>query len=87
MFQLHRSDTGALVHRYPTEGAALAFIREVIRIGGHNHAACFALDERESEGKLQRVAEGVELIRRALQDLALWPPRQVPAEPRRRSAS
>ena len=71
VFQLRRLDTGGLVHHYATEGAALAFIRDIVRIAGHEQAACFALDEWDSEGKVERVADGVELVRRALQDMAL----------------
>jgi hypothetical protein len=50
MFELRRLDTGGLVHRYETEGAALAFVRDVVRVGGHERAACFALVEQDSEG-------------------------------------
>lgn len=70
VFELRRLDTGGLVHRYATEGAALAFIRDVVRVAGHEQAACFALDEEETEGKVHRTAQGVELVRRALQDRA-----------------
>ena len=31
VFELHRRDIGGLVHAYATEGAALAFVRDVIR--------------------------------------------------------
>ena len=71
VFELRRLDTGGLVHRYSTEGAALAFVRDVVRIGGHEQAACFALDEADAAGKTQRIVEGAELVRRAVQDKAL----------------
>jgi hypothetical protein len=71
VFELRRLDTGGLVYRYSTEGAALAFVRDVVRIGGHDQAACFALDEADAVGKTERIAEGPELVRRAVQDKAL----------------
>lgn len=71
VFELRRLDTGGLVHRYPTEGAALAFVRDVVRIAGRDQAACFALDEADSAGNANRIADGVELVRRAVQDRAL----------------
>ena len=70
-FELRRLHTGALVHHYATEGAALAFVRDVPRIAGHEQAATFALFEQDAEGKVQTLAEGVDLVRRAVQDRAL----------------
>jgi ATP-dependent 26S proteasome regulatory subunit len=70
-FDLRRLDTGALVHHYATEGAALAFVRDVVRIAGHKQAATFALDERDADGDVLTIAEGADLVRRALQDRAL----------------
>jgi hypothetical protein len=70
VFELRRRDTGSLVHAYPTEGAALAFVRDVVRIGGRDQAACFALDQRDERGQLRRLAEGAALVRRALEDRA-----------------
>ncbi len=35
---------------------------------GHEQAACFALYEEDSEGREQPIAEGAELVWRALQD-------------------
>jgi hypothetical protein len=69
-FELRRLDSGGLVHRYDTESAALAFVRDVVRIGGHDQAACFALDEQDAQGSETRIAEGVDLVWRALQDRA-----------------
>ena len=69
-FELRRRDTGSLVHAYATEGAALAFMRDVVRIGGRDQAANFALDERDEQGQTRRLAEGVVLVRRALEDRA-----------------
>ena len=63
-------DTGGLVHRYDSEGAALAFVRDVVRVVGHRQAACFALDEKDREGREHTIAEGANLVLRALQDRA-----------------
>ena len=70
MFELRRRDTGGLVHAYATEGAALAFVRDVIFIGGRDQAGCFALDQRDEHGQTRRLAEGVALVQRALEDRA-----------------
>ncbi len=70
VFELRRQDTGNLVHVYATEGAALAFVRDVVRIGGRDQAACFALDERDEQDQIRRLAEGAALVRRALEDAA-----------------
>ena len=69
-FELRRRDTGGLVHRYATEGAALAFLRDVVRIAGRELAACFALDERDARGQTRPLAEGTVLVQRALDDRA-----------------
>ena len=70
VFQLRRLDTGGLVHRYDTEGTALAFVRDVVRVAGHEQAACFALYEEDSEGRERPISEGADLVWRALQDRA-----------------
>lgn len=70
VFELRRRDTGNLVHAYATEGAALAFVRDVVRIGGREQAASFVLDQRDERGQLRRLADGVALVRRALEDRA-----------------
>jgi len=72
VFDLRRLDGGGLVHRYPTEGAALAFVRDVVRIAGHEQAACFLLEEQDedAEGKAHTIAQGADLVRRALEDRA-----------------
>ena len=68
MFDLRRLETGGLVYRYETERAALAFVRDVVRIGGHEQAACFALEEVDAEANTHAIAKGADLVRRALQD-------------------
>ena len=70
VFELRRLDTGGIVHRYESEGAALAFVRDVVRVAGHQQAACFALDERDRQGDEHRLAEGADLVTRALEDRA-----------------
>ena len=70
IFALRRVETGGLVSRYETEGAALAFIRDVVRIGGHERAASFALEEQDAEGNTHTIAKGADLVRRAVQDRA-----------------
>ena len=70
VFELRRRDTGGLIHRYDSEGAALAFVRDVVRVAGPDQPACFALYEQDSEGREQPIAEGADLVWRALQDRA-----------------
>jgi hypothetical protein len=66
-FELGLLDSGSLVHVYATEADALAFMRDVIRIGGRSQAAGFVLDKRDEQGQLHRLAEGTALVRRALE--------------------
>jgi ATP-dependent 26S proteasome regulatory subunit len=70
VFELRRLDTGGLVHRYSTEGAALAFVRDVVRVAGHERAACLVLDEQDPQGNTRTVADGSDLVWRAVQDRA-----------------
>ena len=68
VFELRRRGTGRLIHVYATEGAALAFVRDVIFIGGRDQAACFALEVRDELGQTCTLAEGLALVQRALED-------------------
>jgi len=70
VFELHRRDSGGLVRAYATEAAALAFVRDVIRIGGRDQATCFALEVRDERGQTRALAEGLALVQRALEDRA-----------------
>jgi hypothetical protein len=70
VFELRRGDTRALIREYATEGAALAFVRDVVMVGGHDQAACFALEQRDEAGQTRSVAEGWALVQRALEDRA-----------------
>lgn len=70
MFRLQYRDTGALVHAYETEGAALAFLRDVVRVGGRQRAGQVALVREDAPGETTVLAEGDDLVVRALQDRA-----------------
>ena len=70
VFVLRRRDTGGVVHQYATEGAALAFVRDVLHVGGREQAAGFVLDQRDETGQTHTLAEGADLVRRALEDRA-----------------
>jgi hypothetical protein len=70
VFELRRLETGGLVHRYDTEGAALAFLRDVVRVAGHEQATSFGLCQQDSVGREHPIAKGADLVWRALQDRA-----------------
>ena len=70
VFELRHRDTGKLIHAYATEGAALAFVRDVIFIGGRDQASCFALEVRDELGHPRTLAEGLALVQRALEERA-----------------
>lgn len=70
VFELRRLETGGLVRRYVTEGAALAFVRDVVRIGGREQAASFILNETDEHGLIRTIDKGGALVRRALEDRA-----------------
>ncbi len=69
-YQLRHLDTGTLVRTYDKEGAALAFMRDVIRLGGRDAASRFALTYADEHGNAHAIAEGEALMRRALEDRA-----------------
>ena len=69
-FELRHLESGTLVYSYISEGAALAFLRDVIRIGGRDRAAGFTLVECDEGGDKRTVASGAALVRRALEDRA-----------------
>jgi hypothetical protein len=69
-FELRYLDTGKLIHRYATESAALAFVRDVVRVGGHDQAAQFMLEQRAETDQPRLIAAGALLVRRALEDRA-----------------
>jgi ATP-dependent 26S proteasome regulatory subunit len=70
VFELRRLASGTLIHSYITEGAALAFIRDVIRVAGRDQAAGFALEKLDERGAARALASGPALVQRALEDRA-----------------
>lgn len=69
-FELRQLDNGKLVHVYVSEGAALAFLRDVLRVGGREQAAGFTLEQRDDQGGNHVVASGPALLQRAIEDRA-----------------
>jgi len=69
-YQLRHLDTGAVVRTYENEGAALAFLRDVIRLGSREAASRFALTRQDEHGAERTIADGAALMRRALEDQA-----------------
>ncbi|MCA1645259.1 MAG: hypothetical protein LC797_07235 [Chloroflexi bacterium] len=67
---MRNQDNGTLVHRYPTEGAALAFVRDVVRVVGRDRAATFTLARCEENAEPLVLASGADLVQRALEDRA-----------------
>ena len=70
VFELRHLDSGKLIHQYRTEGAALAFVRDVVRVAGRERAARFTLEERDTGGQSHNLATGAALVQRALEDRA-----------------
>jgi hypothetical protein len=69
-FELWHMGTAALVHTYDSEGAALAFVRDVVVFAGREAGKQFQLF-RVDVGGLAIVAEADGLMRRALEDRVL----------------
>ena len=69
-YRLQRLDTGGLVRSYERESDALAFVRDVIRLGSRAAARGFVLTQEDEGGSVRTIAEGEALVRRALQDQA-----------------
>jgi len=70
-FQLAETDTGKLIRTYTHEGPALGFIRDVVRLRGHEDAAQFQLRMVRSQTLPTIVAEGDRLVKQALEDRVL----------------
>lgn len=70
VFELRHLDSGKPIHQYRTEGAALAFVRDVVRVAGRERAARFTLEERDTGGQSHTLATGAALVQRALEDRA-----------------
>jgi hypothetical protein len=69
-YQLRHLDTGAVVRNYEKEGAALAFLRDVIRVGSRDAGSRFVLLHEDEHGGIRTIAQGEALMRRALEDQA-----------------
>jgi hypothetical protein len=63
--------TRRLIRRYTREGAALAFVRDVVRLGSREQAARFELVVVDESSGQVRVTEGAALVKRALEDSVL----------------
>jgi hypothetical protein len=70
-FELRFLPTRGLVHRYHTESQALAFVRDIVRVAGHDRARQFSLDVLGAGGDTRTIAEGDALVERALADQSL----------------
>jgi hypothetical protein len=55
---------------YDKEGAALAFLRDVIRLGSRDAASRFVLTQDDEHGAARTIASGETLMKRALEDQA-----------------
>jgi hypothetical protein len=60
-----------LIRAYAHEGAALGFVRDVIRLRGHQDAAQFELRTLHPGAQTIVLAEGEQLVKRALEDRVL----------------
>jgi hypothetical protein len=69
-FELRHVESGTLIRTYPTESAALAFVRDVVRVSGREEAAVFTLEERDQHGDTRTLASKAALVQRALEDRA-----------------
>ena len=54
-FELRHLLSGAVIRVYPSEGPALAFVRDVVRLRGHHDAARFALTYTDEHNVVQRI--------------------------------
>ena len=67
-YALRYLDSAALVRNYEKESAALAFLRDIVRLGSREAASRFVLSQEDEHGNTRVVAEGEALVRRALAD-------------------
>jgi hypothetical protein len=70
-FELAYRTTGRAIRTYEREAAALGFVRDVVRFGTRDDAAQFELRALYADGRSTIVADGDQLVRRALQDRVL----------------
>jgi hypothetical protein len=66
-FELRHLDSGKLVHEYRTQGAALGFIRDVVRIGGPGAGGALLARAARQRGWGAHIARGAELVQLALE--------------------
>lgn len=71
MFEVTHAHTGKLIWTYTSEGAALGFVRDVVRLRSHHDAAQFQLRMVIGATGTTTIADGEELVRRALEDRVL----------------
>jgi hypothetical protein len=70
-FELWHLGSGSVIHTYPTEASALAFVRDVLVVAGHDAASKFRLTFSDARGRTTTIAEGTDLVRRVLEDRVL----------------
>jgi hypothetical protein len=71
VFQVADARTGKLIWTYAREAAALGFVRDVVRVRCHADAAQFELRIVHHGARTLTVAQGEQLVRRALEDRVL----------------
>lgn len=70
-YELAYFRTARVIRRYSCEGAALAFVRDVVLFGSRADAAQFRLQKILAGPRVATIAEGEQLVTRALQDRIL----------------
>jgi hypothetical protein len=70
-FELAYRTTGRAIRTYEREAAALGFVRDIVRFGTRDDAAQFELRALYADGRSTVVADGYQLVQRALQDRVL----------------
>ena len=65
-YELWHVPSGNLVNTYPSEEEALAPVLRALRTHGKEHAESFALGREDRHGRSTLIAEGAELLERAL---------------------
>jgi hypothetical protein len=70
-FELRQIPTRLLIRAYTRESAALAFVRDVVRLAGREEASQFELLVADRGSVVMHIAGGVELAERALEDRVL----------------
>ena len=71
VFELWHLKTGTLIRGYQTEGAALAFIRDVLLFASREEVAQFRLRRTDTAERTTVLHEGEALLQRAIEDRVL----------------